>query len=224
MWNSELYSLMIEKAAKNQMEIYGEQYKSKEAIYEAISDNVHLDKNTVKGWIRKSSGGPGDMDIWRELESLFGCSFSKEAPDNIIETTPEEEKSILQKNYSDFTKMHILECYNIMMDYLHSDDVEFEKAYVDMYTELSKHEMAIPTEIYQKIEDFCEAHLAPIVYAPEMVFADGYAAAEMTENGLVCHTPEQTMAVMANFCTVLLQIEEKLRKFGKEELQLILTI
>lgn len=222
MWNSKLYSQIIEKASKNQMEIYGKRYKCKEDIYEAIADKLHLQKETVKSWIRKDSGGPGDMEVWRELENLFECSFVKKAVDDIVETTTEEERSILQKTYSDFVKMHILECYNIMKNYLSSDDVEFEEAYVAMCTELSKHEMAVPPEIYKKIEDFCETHLAPIIYDPETVFADVYAAAEMTDNGLVCHTEEQTMAVMSNFLSAILEIEDELKKFGQNELQIIL--
>lgn len=145
------------------------------------------------------------------------------ADEQIIEKTKSEDVKSPQ-TYSDFVKKNIQECYTLMLNYVRSTDVLNPETYQDMCCKISEHEMAIPTEIFNKIEDFCEIYLDPITGDSETVFAKLYASGEMREDGsLVCDTEEQMMESISDYANIISEIEDKLTKFGEEELKPILN-
>lgn len=69
------------------------------------------------------------------------------------------------KTYSDFVKAQILECYNLMLNYVSSeDDVGDEDSLAEMHCGIDNLSVAIPSDIYQKIDSFIKEKLDPSVY------------------------------------------------------------
>lgn len=101
----------------------------------------------------------------RDLKSLL----EMETTENIC-----DEEKITTETYSDFVKENILNAYKMLIDYIASGNVEDEDEYCKLRDELSKLQIAIPEEIFEKIERCVDVFLDPIVYDFENFFAELY--------------------------------------------------
>ena len=145
MWNSKVY-VKILNAIAEQGAFRGNPVKNKEALYQLLADELHMSYHAVKGWTREKSNGPGDEDVLKHLKILLGTDLSNATKINY----KEEEK--MATVFSDFVKTNIQKGYNLMIDYIMSDDVEDEDVYCKMREELSKLRVAIPKAIFDKME------------------------------------------------------------------------
>lgn len=73
MWNRDLYIRALNQI-KKEGSFNGVHIKSKEDIYRQLSETMNLSFDTVKGWSRSTSNGPGSIDDVKKLESLLGFS------------------------------------------------------------------------------------------------------------------------------------------------------
>lgn len=128
--------------------------------------------------------------------------------------------------YSDVSKMSIQKCYDILKDYLHSDDVENEECYVEMRMEIDKLKISIPNDIFQKIVEFIDKEIDPIIYESDKVFASLYTEEYGFMDGAgVFHIKgeEEFKQILGKHIEIMIGIENKLDEFAVSELAPILS-
>lgn len=216
MWDFELFGRAIDKATKDEAlkKIMGDK---KYKIRDYLNEQYHLGSSeTIKSWERRNSNGPRDPKTKKDLEKIFGVTFDREVNSN------KEEGYTM----NDFVRQKIFECYNLMKDYVRSEEVESEDAYCEMRYQLEKKKIAIPQEIFAKIASFADVELGKIIYDYENTFAAtktdelGY----IDEDGCFNYSDEEaTFKGIILSLDIILKIERKLDNFGEEELSPILT-
>lgn len=218
MWNRILYAEIIKKIARQGI-LDGNKVNTKEDVYKYLSEKLFVSYHTVKGWTRAASHGPGDKETLKNLEKLFGVSLE------IADTKKEKGDTVMGNRYSDFVKRQIMECYTLMKDYLRSENVEDENTYCEMRSEMDKRKIAIPKSVYEKITNFANEHLDPIIYDEKNTFASLYTEdiGYYDKKG-VFHTrsEEKTIEFCGRFLDILLKIEQELDDFAMKELYPIL--
>lgn len=217
-WNVELYRKLIKNAA-DQKKVDGTAVKNKEAVYMYLCNKLNMSYDTVKGWIRWNSNGPGDPERLLQLEEIFGTKLTEEVKEN-------KEMTMENIEYSDFVKEQIMDCYSLMKDYIVSEDVQDENAYCEMRAEMGKKCIAIPSAIYKKIDDFANENLDPIIYDYENTFAECHTSdmGHYDEDGTFhIETEEQLYKQAGVFMNILMSIEDKLDDFAMRELYPILA-
>lgn len=199
----------------------GEAIKNKEDLYRKLSVALYVSYDTVKGWTRQSSKGPGDKEVLKDIENLLNTKLTiKDEEKKVVEETE------VNKSYSSFVKEKIYTCYKLMAEYLTSDDVEDENAYCDMRNEIIKMKVCIPKEIFDKITKFAEDHLEPIIYDRDNFFADMYTEefGYMDENHCFHIKDEDAIHKQAGiYYTKLFDLTDQLEEFGMKEIYPILT-
>lgn len=219
MWNNELYKKIL-NAIKERGSFKGQPIKSKEKLYLLLSDELHVSYHAVKGWARDGSSGPGDEDVLKDLENLLGTNMNNDFENGIVEETK------MKVVYSDFVKENIQKGYDLMMDYICSEEVEDENEYCKMREELSKLRVAIPKVVYDKIEKCADDYLEPIIYDYENFFAELYTdELGYFDEDHVFHLKDEaaTFKHMGLFLEKIYGVQKQIEKFGIEELYPILV-
>lgn len=218
MWNSDLYNKAL-KQIKERGSFKGQFVKSKEEVYWLLSKELYVSYHAVKGWSRKESTGPGDKHVLEKLKSLLGTDMMDNEQDRIKEVT--EVKAI----YSDFIKNNIQKAYDLLLDYLYSDEIEDEDEYCKMRENLAKLQIAIPKEIYNKIEKCADEYLEPIIYDRENFFAELYSEelGHFDEKHVFHLRDEDAMLkYMGLFFKKIFNVRKCIEEFGIKELYPIL--
>lgn len=220
MWNRELYIAMIHQIVKNGS-FMGECIGSKEDFYKCICSKLHVSYNTVKSWCRKDRNGPGDEDVLSDLEEMLGVKLTKENKQEAVK----EEIDVEGKKYSNFIKKSVKMAYDLMYDYVNGEDIENENTYCKMRSDLRKLRISIPRKIYEKIEEFADKNLEPIIY--DDTYWDFMKKDELgyiDENGSFhLKNEEATFEYMGMFLTKTIEIGDALEEFGMKELYPVLT-
>lgn len=215
MWNRKLFNKIISELKKKKI-IDGRVVKSKEDIYKYLAKKLFVSVDTVKGWTRLKSRGPRDPQVRKELEVILGVALWMD-----IEVDEMEDK---KTSYSDFVKKNISECYSLMKDYLHSEDIQEEEVYCIMRFELEKKRISIPKHIFKKISNFADEYLDPIVYDYDNLFKECYTSdiGHYKDNVFQIDTEDGTMKHISRFFNKIIEIEKKLDDFAMKELYPIL--
>lgn len=220
MWDVKKYKGLINTIKENGR-FMGNDVTTKEQIYELIGKTIYVDAGTAKSWGRPSSNGPGSNDLLIKLEKAFGIDEGllgrKEYKD-----VKEDKQNI---KLTDFNKQAIHNCYMLMKDYIHSDEVENEDCFADMCAEVGKYKIAIPEKIYGAIQKCIDEYLAPIVYEYydtfEKCFADDIGF--MGDDGTWHVRDEEGMKkTCMYFVMTIIEIEEKVDRFAMETLYPVL--
>ena len=167
MWDVEKYNMTLKRIV--QKGIFLEMnIKTKEAVYEILSSRLFVTIDTVKGWGRKNSHGPGDEEVRKKLEELLETSFYKrKKPLN-------DSEEISVDIYSDFVKRNIFKAYEIIMNHIKSSKVQDEDAYLEVCNQINNLKIGIPSNIYRKIIDFMEEYLDVLICDEDTFFESLY--------------------------------------------------
>lgn len=215
MWNSKLFNETCNKIVKEQGAFEGELVSSKEFLYVKIADALNVSNELVKKWTQSKSKGPREQDTLKKLEDLLG-----------IELWDYSDCKIPYVKYSESCKRSIQKCYDILKDYLHSDEVENESNYAQMRLEIDKHKISIPDDIFKQIINFIDEKIEPIIYDYEKVFASlhteeyGY-----TDDSGVFHVKgeKEFIQILGKRIQIIMDIEGQLDEFVMKVLSPILT-
>ena len=215
MWNPQKYSMLLDEVKKEGMVLH-QKVTTKEQIYEVLGTELGYSVETVKSWGRPTSNGPTENEIIAQLEKIL------EVPEKELGRRTDKLMNIAkpksQSTISDFNKKVIYDCYKEMKEYLHSDDVESEDRFTEMYNNILQCEIAMPAELFEKIKLFVDSNLAPIVYESNKIFKSCYTdgIGSFNEDGVFCpHDEESTRKFCINFMLVLFNIEQKVDDFAK---------
>ena len=127
---------------------------------------------------------------------------------------------------NDFSKNAVWKCYELMKNYLHDDEVEYESCFVAMFQEIDKIKIAIPEAIYQKITQFMDDSLAPIVYEREKTFSACYSdevGFYNAEGRWEIRDEEGMKKLCMEFMLKLMEVEDELDEFAMKELYPLLS-
>lgn len=158
MWNQKLYVAALNQIKKSGS-FNGEPIKSKEDIYKQLSKILKLEPGTIKDWSRKASTGPGSTQDIKKLEEMLELPLSALTENN--SSTIERNENTGMYKVSDFTKSRIMLCYELILDYIHDDNVKSEECFCEMVSKVAKQKIAIPDEIYNSIDTFIQENIAP---------------------------------------------------------------
>lgn len=217
MWNRDMYNAIIKKI-KETKHWNGHEIKSKEDVYRLLSQEVYLSVDAVRSWTRPNSNGPGDELTLLKVEEMLGVKLTKQYEE-------QEENKMLENTYSDFIKQNIKECYLLMIDYLHAEDIEDENIYCSMRAEMQKYRVCIPKEIFKKIEACADKFLDPIIYDEENFFAELHSEELGFYDAAHCfHLKDEkaTFKYMGMFLEKIMWVEDQIEQFGMKELYPIL--
>lgn len=220
MWDREKYCKTITEIVRAGRFI-GEPVKSKEDVYKLIGSEMGATRETVIGWTRATSHGPGGgVEALKQLEALLNVRLTKSVEADVT------EEVVMAGTYSNFVKENIKKAYELIADYLMSEEVEDENAYCEMLAEVEKLEIAIPKEIYVKIKNFIDMYVDQIIYDTDEFFADmhteefGYWD---DEHCFHLKNEDATLKFCCMFMEKLLDIRNKLQEFAMKELYPILV-
>lgn len=221
MWNVKAYKKALQEI-KESGKFNGKQIKTKEEIYKELAQIIYQQYDTIKSWTRPTSGGPGDDSIRKDLEKALGV------PEGafITNTDTKRGETMQAVRLTDFNKNAILRCYELMKDYLHDDAMEDEECFSQMFAEIEKQRIAIPREVYEKIGQFIDENLAPIVYEREETYSECYSEdiGFYNEEGIWEVRDEESMKRMCMaFIMRTMEIEQALDKFAMDELHPLLV-
>lgn len=82
--------------------------------------------------------------------------------------------------------------------------------------------LGIPSEIQNKIDDFINKELAPMVYEHDVVFANAHSVGTIIDGVQHLDTDEEISNMIASFFEVLLEKEALWNSFAESELKPIL--
>lgn len=134
--------------------------------------NQNVSKDTVYGWTKKRSKGPGEEWIVNALENTLGISLIQIEEDVEMEKkysngkTEEEQK---MKKYSDFVKQNIREVYGIILHYIENEDLTDEDAYFRLENKVEAYIVGIPKDLFMEISIFI-GDLEEIVFEKEKYY------------------------------------------------------
>ena len=218
MWNRDKYNLMLTEIAKKK-DFRGRYVKNKEALYLLLKEELHVSYSTVKGWGRPTSKGPGDQSVLEKLEGLLETKLT------FIEV--EQEDNIMKvEKCSDFVKNNIKDCYNLMIDFLHSDECENEEVYCKMREELRKYRIAVPKDLFAKIEECVDTYLDPIIYDHNNFFAELYTEdMGCFDEDSIFHLKDETSTLkhLGLYLDKMIKVEKAIESFAMKELYPILV-
>lgn len=219
MWNRKKYNAMLTNIAEKR-QFKGCYVKNKEALYCLLSEKLFVSYDTVKGWTRAKSNGPGERRILEKLEELLETKLT------VDDVAQKEERERQITNYSDFVKSNIKKCYDLMMDYLNSDYYEEEDVYCKMRAEMRKYRIGIPENLFAKIEECADMYLDPIIYDHANFFAELYTEdmGYFDEEGIF-HLKDEasTLKHLGLFLEKMTSIQNEIENFAMRELYPILV-
>lgn len=218
MWNIRKYNDTITETKKQGGHFQAKKAVStKEEIYDALADELKYSKESLKSWGRPISDGPDDKTA-SKLEKLLGLRKGFLGRKGGGKTMKKAKPS---SSITDFNIAHIFECLEHMRDYLNSDNVESMDKFIELYERISRHNVAIPTEIFDKIDSFIDETLAPIVYEPTTAFADCYSDDIGTfdfAGKFIPKDKDATNQFCLNYMQTLCDIRQELEDFARDEL------
>ena len=218
-WDVKKYNRVLNKI-KEDGTLNGTPIKSKEAIYNLIASTIFVSRHTAKDWIRPTSPGPGDQETVRALEKMLGI------PSHSLSLSTEAEKEDISEmavnTLTDANKQALFKMYELMKEYLHDDNLEYEDCFSHMWYEIQKYRILVPNELFSIINDFIDNYLAPIIYEPEITYAACYTdeiGNYNDEGAWVVKSEEARKQMCINFMLKNIEIEEALDRFAVKELQ-----
>jgi len=215
-WDSFSFKRALNKI-KKKGSINNNDIKTKENIYDYLASELAFSRDTVKGWSRPTSNGPKDEKTVRTLEKLIGVKRyefeDRKEIDNIMNDT--------ETALTDINKQAIFTMYKLMKDYLLSDKVEDEDHYSEMWSELETQKLLVPTDLCDKVSDFVNENLEPIVSDPEKTFEKCYDKKFCyLEDGSWHVKDEASMKQIAiNYYGAIFEILDKLEAFAQKEMR-----
>ena len=216
MWDVEKYRAIVD-AVKKSGRLEGCKVTTREDVYAFIGDKVGVTEEGAKSWTRKNSTGPRTNKQIAKLEQLF--SLPEGSLGRREEKAPKAKKVVIKM--TDVNKNAVLSCYQAMIGYLHSDDVENEECLAAMCQKVNTYKIAIPEEIFGAIQNCINEFLDPIVYDQQKTFAQCYTdEIGFWEDDGTWHIrdKEGTMKFCANYMMRLVEIEECIDNFAMETL------
>lgn len=120
---------------------------------------------------------------------------------------------------NDFSKDAVFKCYSLMKSYLTGEDVEDKDAFCKMSDEVNKYRICIPPELFDKISNFIDNELSPIVYAPYETFSDCYLddIGEFDENDCFHIYEGEEIRFACGFFDTIFNIEKSLDELAMRE-------
>lgn len=217
MWNVKAYKEAL-NAVKEEGEFNGKKIRTLEEIYDELADIVHMGRDSIKGWGRPSSRGPGEDSVRLKLEKALNVPVGS----FVVTDWAEEKKEVSMSRLSDFNKAAIFKCYERMKEYLHDEDVENENCFYQMYAAIEIQRIAMPDTVYEKIRAFMDDVLAPVIYEREKTFSECYSEeiGYFNEEGnWEVKNEECGRKMCMAFLMKILEIEQKLDEFAMKELR-----
>lgn len=131
----------------------------------------------------------------------------------------------MRTNYSDFTKKNIMKCFEGMLKYVERQNIKNEIVYLKMRTTLQKRQVALPKDIYKKMNDFADQNLKPIIYDRDYwKVLDKEEWGFYDENGeFHLKNAEARVEHCKMFEKKICDIKNKVTEFGMKELYPILV-
>lgn len=126
---------------------------------------------------------------------------------------------------TEFNKYAILRCYQEIKEYLHNGQVEYEECFADMCQQIETYRIAVPEEVYGKIQECIAEFLEPIVYDPMNTFAKCYTdeiGFWKSDGTWQIKDEAWTLKSCMGFLSKLEEIEEKVDAFAMETLYPVL--
>lgn len=226
MWDHEKYSRVlgtIKKQCKSDGVLFkGQNIESKEQLYVLIGEEVHVERDTAKGWTRNESKGPGENSQIESIERFLGLPVGELGR---REERPKMKKETKNVKLTDFSKKAIMHCYILMKEYIRCDQVEEEERFLTMLFEIEKQRIAIPDAIYQKIQDAIDEFLTPIVYETQATFSNCFTEEIGHYEDGAWHIKDEEAArkSVINFTVRLVEIERSIDDFAMEQLYPLLV-
>lgn len=223
MWNTKLYKVILDTIVKEGT-YRGKAIKNKEDLYRKLSTELYVSYDTVKGWTRQSSKGPGDKDVLNDLEKLLNTTLTTKDKEEVV-----MEETEMNKSYSNFVKEKIYRCYELMLNYLAEKNFEDEAPYCEMRNEIIKMKVCIPKVIFEKITAFIDENLDPIVYDHDNYFSEVYTEdfGYRDEDGVFHFTvknEEEMRKHVGLYFEKLFELMDRVEEFGMKEIYPVLTV
>lgn len=205
MWDVKQYKKAINNIVIDG-KINNQPVKYKKDVYFYLSEMIGYDSDTIKGWARPNSKGPNDTGVIRKMEAIFDLPCYK------LEDNGQEV----------INKSAIYRIYELMKNYLRDEKKENEEYFLYMWNEIEKNKILLPQKLYQKIVEFIDNYLAPIVYEREETYSSCYTEeiGFWDEEGIWQVENEDARKLMhMNYVLKNIEIEEQLELFAMKELQ-----
>ena len=94
-----------------------------------------------------------------------------------------------------------------------------EDDFAKLTTVLDYNKLGIPTEIQEKIDEFVNCELAPMVFESHIVFAESHSVGTKINGVQHIDTDEDMFKMFSAFFNVLLEVEKKWDTFAEKELK-----
>ena len=210
MWNRALFKEIVSRIVKEECYFEGKHIKTRVELYELLAAKLFVEPETVKGWSRNSSNGPGDKETLRKLERLL----------NVKLTTHEIKGNevVMQERttYSDFVKENLKQCYLLVINYIRSCEVDSEEHYLRMIMELDNFKCFIPENIFDEISDFITKFLEPVVYEGQNYFSDCFSSKFGDFDGEVLKVSEdEVYSLVSKYYEKLIEVDLKFQELCK---------
>lgn len=215
MWLYETFKKTCEIIAKEQGIFLGKRVKSKEQLYDLLSEKLNLSRDVIKKWTQPNSKGPSNPTDLKNVEDLLG-----------IKLWNYSDCRFPSIQYSEQCKHNTQKCYILLKDYLNSEDVEDESYYIKVRFEIDKLKIAIPDNIFSQIIEFIDKEIKPIIYNPEEVFASLYTEkyGVMGNDGTFHIKDESALyQILGKHIEIIIDIEKKLDEFALTVLSPVLS-
>ena len=218
-WNSSLYEKLLMEAKKRRTLFEKGDVKTYTDIYACIAVETNLGISTVKNWKCRSSGGPGRQSDYVKLGEIFGVDpgafliEESELGEQSEEVTNNKEK-VEDVYMTEFCKKNVFECYKLMKEFLTSMDIEDEDKYAELLSSIKTYEIAVPKDVFGKIYDFANVVLGEEIDRIYQENEDSLQAIALDE--------VESIKVLGEFFEKIWKMDQKLEKFGREELMPVL--
>ena len=208
-WNHSLYKELLKETKKRRTLFEKGDVKTYTDIYAGIADELKLEISTVRNWTCKDSGGPGRQSDYKKLGDIFGID-----PGMLLCEESEEIKLDEQKEdvyMTEFCKKNIFECYKLMKNFVTNMEIEDEDKYGELLSAIKTYEVAIPENVYRKIENFVNDVLGKEIDRIYRESDDSIQDIKLDE--------VESMKMLGRFMEKIWEMDQKLEKFGTEELR-----
>lgn len=141
----------------------------------------------------------------------------------------------MEKNYEDshemshiidFTKKALLAENKLIKGFLqnfkgcYDVDEDFHK----LLSEIDLYRIAIPVQVQDKIDYFITMNLEPLVFEPDVMFAESREIGEIIDGVQHMDTKEEAIRMLARFYMVLFEAERHWNEFAMEELHPLMML
>lgn len=230
-WNPDAHRKLVKAFVDAGVTLSGQEVDGMENLYRILEKELSHQWEMVKGRARKNSNGPGGKPQREESQEEKERAAMIQRIADILGTTVEkltkEEKPMKTiERVSEFNKKAIFDTYYLLKNYLHDNEMENENCFCEMYSQFEMRKIAMPQSIYEKIADFIDEKIAPIIYQRKEVFAACYAEdiGSFNEDG-VFHVKDEEAGerLCVAFLAKVFEIEQDLDAFAMRELYPVLN-